>query len=130
LKCRQGCSFQGSVKILTMHEIKIAEDLTRIVLKAANKEKLSKVTMVNIAFGQLIQIVPEIFEFAFRETVRDTIARDARVNIELVPVIMRCRDCSCEFQVKDNFFGCSECGSKELDILNGKELFIKSIEGE
>lgn len=113
-----------------MHEIRIAEDLSAIVLDAARNEKLSKVTKVNIIFGQLIQIVPEIFEFAFRETVRDTIAENAELNIELVNVKMSCRNCGCEFQIGDNLFACHKCGSSDLDIISGKELFIKSIEGE
>ena len=72
-----------------MHEIRIANDLSEIVLEVAGREKLLKVTKIYISFGQMIQIVPDIFNFAFRETVRDTIAMDAVVNIEILPVKMR-----------------------------------------
>ena len=113
-----------------MHEIKIAEDLSLIVLGTARKENLLKVTKVNISFGQLIQIVPEIFEFAFRETVRDSVAQDAEVDIEIVPVKMKCKNCGIDFQVKANLFECIGCSSTDLEIIQGKELFIKSIEGE
>jgi hydrogenase nickel incorporation protein HypA/HybF len=113
-----------------MHEIRLAEDLTGIILEVAGREKLSKVTRVNIIFGQLIQIVPDIFEFAFRETVRDTIARDATVKIEIIHVKMKCRICATEFRINENIFTCHNCGSTELDILEGKELYVKSIEGE
>jgi hydrogenase nickel incorporation protein HypA/HybF len=113
-----------------MHEIRIAKDLSAIVLEVAGREKLSKVTKVNISFGQLIQIVPDVFDFAFRETVRDTIAMDSVVDIEILPVKMRCKSCKEEFDVKENAFSCTGCGSADLDIVQGKELFIKSIEGE
>jgi hydrogenase nickel incorporation protein HypA/HybF len=113
-----------------MHEIRIAEDLSMIVLDAARKENLSKVTKVNISFGQLVQIVPEIFEFAFRETLRNSIAQDAETDIEIIPVKMKCKICGSDFQVKENLFACNECNSTDLEILQGKELFIKSIEGE
>ena len=113
-----------------MHEIRIAEDLSAIVLDAARKENLSKVTKVNISFGQLVQIVPDIFEFAFRETVRDSIAEDAEVDIEILPVKMKCKNCGSDFQVKENLFACNICSSTDLEIIQGKELFIKSIEGE
>ena len=66
-----------------MHEIRIAEDLSRIVLEAASERNLRKVTGINISFGQLVQIVPDIFEFAFRECVRGTIAENSKVNIEI-----------------------------------------------
>jgi hydrogenase nickel incorporation protein HypA/HybF len=113
-----------------MHEISIARELSEIVLEVALREKLSRVSKVNICFGQLIQIVPDIFDFAFSETVRDTIAMGAEVDLEILPVKMRCKMCRDEFFIKDNFFSCSKCGSRELEIIQGKELFIKSIEGE
>jgi hydrogenase nickel incorporation protein HypA/HybF len=113
-----------------MHEISIAKDLSAIVLETAGKENLLRVTKVHISIGRMIQIVPDIFEFAFRETVRNSIASDAELDIELVEVKMRCNKCGNEFQLKDNWFACNVCRSAELDIINGKELFIKSIEGE
>jgi hydrogenase nickel incorporation protein HypA/HybF len=113
-----------------MHEIRIAEDLSVIVLDAARKENLSKVTKVNISFGQMVQIVPDIFEFAFRETVRNSIAQDAETDIEIIPVKMRCKSCGSNFQVEENSFVCIQCNSTDLEIIQGKELFIKSIEGE
>lgn len=128
--CHQERSFQGYVKIIIMHEIGIAQELSEIVIEVAKREKLLKVTKVNISFGKMVQIVPDIFDFAFRMTVKDTIAMNAVVDIEILPVRMRCKICNNEFNIDDNFFSCSRCGSAELDIIQGKELFIKSIEGE
>jgi hydrogenase nickel incorporation protein HypA/HybF len=113
-----------------MHEMRIAEDLSAIVLETARNENLSIVVKVNISFGQLIQIVPEIFEFAFREAVRNTIAENAEVSIEIIKVRMNCVQCSCNFHLDANLFKCCRCGSTDLKIINGKELFVKSIEGE
>jgi hydrogenase nickel incorporation protein HypA/HybF len=113
-----------------MHELKIAEDLKNIVLEAASKGNLTKVTRVNVTFGQMVQIVPEIFQFAFTECVRDSTAEGAEVIIEIVPVKMACNNCGTEFIVKDKMFACHKCSSADLKIINGKELFVNSIEGE
>jgi hydrogenase nickel incorporation protein HypA/HybF len=113
-----------------MHEIRIAKDLSVIVLDVAGKNHLSKVTKVNISFGQMVQIVPEIFESAFRETVRNSIAGDAETDIEIIPVKMICKNCGNICQVNENSFVCHQCKSTDLDIIQGKELFVKSIEGE
>jgi hydrogenase nickel incorporation protein HypA/HybF len=113
-----------------MHELGIAEDLSAIVLESAKREKLTKVTKVNISFGQMVQIVPDIFEFAFREAVRNSVANDAEIDIEIIPVKTECKVCGNDFQVKGNLFCCNICGSVDLEIIHGKELFIKSIEGE
>jgi len=113
-----------------MHELKIAEELASVVIEAAKKENLSRVTEVNISFGELVQIVPDIFRFAFSETVRDTLAENANVNIEIIQVRMRCIDCGNDFRVTNNEFSCDSCGSADIDITEGRELFVKSIEGE
>ncbi len=113
-----------------MHELRIAEDLSRIVIEVATKEKLSKVTAVNLSFGRLTAIVPEIFESAFREAVRDSISENAEVFIEIIPVKLKCCDCGNEYEMGDNNFLCYKCNSARTDIINGKELFVKSIEGE
>jgi hydrogenase nickel incorporation protein HypA/HybF len=113
-----------------MHEIKIAEDLSLIILEEAARAELSVVTKVNITFGQMVAIVPHIFEFAFRETVRGSIAEDAEIEIEVVPLKMKCKDCGTAFLVSESLFACTACGATDLELLEGKELFIKSIEGE
>lgn len=113
-----------------MHELRIAEDLSSIVLEAARINGIEKVSGVNISFGQLVQIVPEIFERAFREAVRGTVAEYTELDIEIIQVEMTCSECGNHFKVNDNLYRCSVCGSTDLDIIHGKELFIKSIEGE
>jgi len=113
-----------------MHEIKIAEELSVIVIDKARETGLSVVEKVNVSFGQLVQIVPDIFEFAFREAVRGTIAAEAALDIEIIPLEMRCLSCGAEYTQAENLSSCRTCGSLEINVVHGKELFIKSIEGE
>jgi hydrogenase nickel incorporation protein HypA/HybF len=113
-----------------MHELKIAQNLAGIVLEVASREKLSEVTVVNIVFGRMIQVVPDIFDFAFRECIRGTIASDASLNIEVLPVKTRCTGCHEETLTEESGFRCTKCGSANLEIIQGKEIFVKSIEGE
>jgi hydrogenase nickel incorporation protein HypA/HybF len=113
-----------------MHELAIAQELTSIVLETAEKENLAVVSRVNVIFGRMIQIVPEIFEFAFRESVRESIAGEALLSIKILPVRIRCHECEEETEAGDMFFACSKCGSRNIEIIQGKEIYIESIEGE
>jgi hydrogenase nickel incorporation protein HypA/HybF len=113
-----------------MHEIGIAADLTDIVLAAAGKENLCRVTKVSISIGRMVQIVPEIFDFAFREAVRGSVASDAELEIEMVEIGLKCRNCGSEFRPDENLCQCCACNSDDVEIIHGKELFIQSIEGE
>jgi hydrogenase nickel incorporation protein HypA/HybF len=123
-------NFPGSVKLSDMHEIRIAEELSAIVLRVAGNENLSKVSMVNISFGTMIQVVPDIFERAFRECVRDSLADGAELSVEILPVKIRCNSCREEMGLEAMDFRCNLCGSADLEIIQGKEMFVKSIEGE
>jgi hydrogenase nickel incorporation protein HypA/HybF len=113
-----------------MHEIAIAGELRVLVLQVAEREKLSKITKVNLCFGKMVQIVPDIFKFAFIESVRETLASDAEIEIEIIPVKLKCRICGKEFGPEETVFTCPDCSSAETDIIEGRELFVRSIEGE
>lgn len=130
LKCLQDLICHVFANNLEMHELSIASALSEIVVETGLKGNLEKITKVNIAIGQMIQIVPEIFEFSFRECVRGTIADDAELEIEIISTRVKCSNCLIEFQLPEYSFSCGNCGSVELEIINGKELFVKSIEGE
>ena len=113
-----------------MHEIGIAGELAQIVIREAEKNSISKVTKVSVCFGELVQVVPDIFRFAFTETVRNTVADDSEVDIEIERTKMKCRICGNEFGISDNNFRCNVCNSSELDFIHGNEVFVKSIEGD
>ena len=112
-----------------MHEIAIVNNLFEIINEVSKREKLNKISKVNFLLGEMQQIVPEIFRFAFETAAENTIAKDAILNIEIVPVKAQCNSCKEEFYVKD-FFYCPFCESNNLNLVNGNELIIKSIEGE
>ncbi|MRR19184.1 hydrogenase maturation nickel metallochaperone HypA [bacterium] len=112
-----------------MHELKIAEELAAMVAGYAAEAGMKSVDRVNISFGQFIQIVPEIFEAAFREAAKDSAAAGAELDIEIIPAELRCLGCGSEYAPADDLRGCSVCGSDQIVVKHGKELFIKSIEG-
>lgn len=113
-----------------MHELRIAEDLAKTVFEIAASNRLTKVTKLNLAFGQMVQIQPDIFESGFRMLVKGTVASGAELEIEILTVKIKCNSCGAELMVPERNFFCSKCRSTDLEIIQGKELFIKSIEGE
>ncbi len=113
-----------------MHEVAIVNDLFRIIQEVAEKEQIKRIDKVHFSIGKMMQVVPDLFRFAFDSAKEGTIADQADLEIEFLPVKMRCKDCQNEFEVEKNMFKCPECASTELDLIQGKELYIKSIEGE
>jgi len=112
-----------------MHELRIAEDLAAMVAKYAAEAGLTKVVKVNVSFGQYIQIVPDLFRAAFSEATKDTVAEGAEIGIEIIAAEMRCMRCGTEYSPAGDLHACSLCGSEDIAVVHGKELFVKSIEG-
>lgn len=113
-----------------MHEVAIVNDLFRIVMDVAEKENLSRIDKVHFQMGRMLQVVPELFRFAFDSAKADTIAGEAELEIEFMPIKMKCNHCGHTFEVNHDDFYCPQCHGVDLDLMQGKELFIKSIEGE
>ena len=113
-----------------MHELRIAEELIGIITKVAESENLKKVTKVNIQFGKMIMIVPDIFEFVFESAVKGTVAKRAKLHLEILPVKFACNKCKEETEIDDLLFVCPYCGSNDLELIQGRETIIESIEGE
>ena len=61
---------------------------------------------------------------------RDTIAREAELVIEHVPIRVMCQPCKKPFNVdkKEMSFFCPDCGEKGATLLQGRGFKVKSIE--
>lgn len=90
--------------------------------------KDSRVEKVNLRIGKLSAVVPESLRFCFDIVVRDTPLADARLDIEEIPVVIRCRDCGKTWTITEPAFVCNDCESGSVEIISGQELEISSIE--
>ena len=113
-----------------MHEMSIMTSLFNILEDIAKENNLSKIYKVTLSVGKMRQVVPVAMEMAFTAVTNGTIAEGAKLELESVPVKMRCSTCSREFNVDHNIFICPECESAKLELIQGDELIIKNIEGE
>lgn len=113
-----------------MHELSIMSGILDIVLEHANKNNAAKVTTINLRIGQLSDIIPEWAQSYFDMLSKDTIADGAVLDIEHVPVKVRCRACGHEHAFKDKkwSFTCVKCESPDIELLEGREFSIVSIE--
>jgi hydrogenase nickel incorporation protein HypA/HybF len=113
-----------------MHELSIAESLLEIVEKAAAEHGVTRVRRLRIVIGALGNVIPEALEFAFEVAGRGTVADGARLDIVHVPVTVRCNACRAESELEDYAFVCLACGSVDVDVVRGNELYLDSIEAD
>jgi hydrogenase nickel incorporation protein HypA/HybF len=76
-----------------MHEISIAESIIEIAETAAREANSCSIRVIAVRLGEFTSIVREALEFAFEAAKQGTLAEDARLEIEVVPMVVQCVVC-------------------------------------
>ena len=113
-----------------MHELGVTQSILSIALQNAEKVNAKKITSINLQIGQLASLVDDSINFYWDIISEGTIAQGARLSIIRIPVRMRCFDCGNEFTPGDESFDCPKCASVRIQVIDGEELKIESIDVE
>jgi hydrogenase nickel incorporation protein HypA/HybF len=113
-----------------LHELAIAESLLQIIVDESKRHGLERINKVKLQIGKFTAVIPESLTFCFELVSRDTVASEAKIEIETVGIVARCEKCDISFDVQNQVFLCPRCGEPALELLSGRELSILSIEGE
>jgi hydrogenase nickel incorporation protein HypA/HybF len=109
-----------------MHELSIASAVVAVVERHAEGRP---VAVVNLRVGGLRQVVPDSLGFYFEFVARGTVCEGAQLELEFVPVRLRCEACGCEWELEQPLFRCA-CGSTATEVVAGNELNVETIEIE
>jgi hydrogenase nickel incorporation protein HypA/HybF len=86
--------------------------------------------VIKLRLGQFTAIAREALDFAFEVARQGTLAEHARLEIEVVPMVLHCVVCDAKTQPMIAMsLICTQCGFP-LKIVSGKELQIEYIEIE
>ena len=66
---------------------------------------------------------------AFEAAAEGTCAAGARLNLEIVSPVARCRRCGQRFDPKIDEFVCGRCGQADVEIVQGNEIILTSVAG-
>jgi hydrogenase nickel incorporation protein HypA/HybF len=113
-----------------MHELSIVASLFEILEEKAREQKAIRIILVKIKIGKLAGVVPDFLQSAFDLYKKDTIAAESALEIDVIPVKIRCRKCAVEIEKDDFVFVCPACGSTDLEIIAGTDLFLEKIDLE
>ena len=113
-----------------MHELSLIASLFEIMEEKAKENKAKRIVCVKLQVGKLSGAVPEFLKTAFDIYKKDTIADEAKLEIEEVSLKIRCLECKTEM-IKDDFaLVCSRCQSSNLKTLAGTELILQKMDVE
>jgi hydrogenase nickel incorporation protein HypA/HybF len=110
-----------------MHELSIAEAVVDIAVRHADGRP---VAAVELKVGHLRQVVPSALEFAFELVAQGTPVEGAELRMEVVPAAGRCRGCGEDSELPGFPLVCGSCGGLDVDVTQGEELRVDSLELE
>jgi hydrogenase nickel incorporation protein HypA/HybF len=110
-----------------MHELAVADAIAAIALDHAGDRR---VRAVEVQIGHLRQVVPDALAFAFELVAAGTNLEGAALEIEHVPVRVRCTRCGDGTEQSEFPLVCTSCGSVEVDVVAGDELLVQALELE
>jgi len=114
-----------------MHELSLIEALIEELDNQSKSNEWGKILKVNLKVGAMRQVIPEVMTFAFQVATEGTFLDGAKLELDVIPIRWKCRTCGKEWIEEKATTGlCEECGSADVELLNGMELEIESLEVE
>jgi hydrogenase nickel incorporation protein HypA/HybF len=113
-----------------VHELSLIASVFDVLEEKAREHGAARVTRVVLKVGVMAGVVPDLLESAFDIYKKETLAAGARLEVVVVPVRTRCPACGGEAAREDADFSCAACGSRRIEIVEGRELIVERIELE
>ena len=113
-----------------MHEVSIALSILDIVLAKCAEVEGRKIDVVRVRIGEAAGVMPDALSFAFDVAKTDTMAGEAQLVIETVPLGGMCTACGRGFTLQEARynFACPLCSSESIEINRGREMEIVDME--
>ena len=112
-----------------MHEFSICQGLVKAIL--SELEKLDppnpKLLKASAVIGRLRQIIPETLRFAYETLAKETTIAGSKIEIISAPILAKCPKCGWEGEIKEHNFRCGKCGSGEVELSGGMELYLNNL---
>ena len=113
-----------------MHEMSLAEDVIDILKEQLENVDLELVRIVRVAVGEMMMVEKNTFIFAYDAIKEDTPLKNSSMELIEVPLKALCQSCGCRFSPEKLFPRCTQCGSDDYVIEQGKDMYVQEVEIE
>ena len=111
-----------------MHELSICQSMLGQIERIAKEHNAAGVVNVTLHIGPLSGVEPQLLLQAFPLASAGTVASEATLTIETLPITVRCRTCSKESDVDINQLTCRHCGDHRTQVIRGDEMLLAHLE--
>ena len=114
-----------------MHELPVVQRLFDICMKHATANNVKKIISVNLKVGEVSDLQDEWIQRYFDYLSKGSLLEGARLTIERVPLVVRCKACSESFRInirERRKVECPKCQATEFAYVSGREYSVESLE--
>jgi hydrogenase nickel insertion protein HypA len=113
-----------------MHEYSVVQALLEQIEGVAQENEASKVTKIVVKIGVMSGIEAYLLEIAFNTFKEKTICDGAEFIMNIQPLTIRCNSCKQESELEKIHYCCQGCGSTDVEVIDGEDMFLMSLEME
>jgi hydrogenase nickel incorporation protein HypA/HybF len=111
-----------------MHEIGVLIEVVKSVERFAKENDVEKIESLVLQIGELSSMIPKYMKTLYPGAVEGTILEGSELKIEILPANGLCKECNTVYHAVSSKGICPSCNSKNMELLGGKEFYIKEIE--
>ena len=113
-----------------MHEYSIVQALLNQIEDVAKENEASKVTKIVTKIGVMSGVEPHLLEIAFNTFKEGTLCDSAEFVMQIQPLTIECKGCGTVTELEELHYCCPKCESLEVEVVDGEEMFLMSLEME
>ena len=110
-----------------MHELGVISSMVKTIEEIIKEQGYTEVEKLVLEIGELSGIVPRYMEACYPAAVYKTFMENSTLEMEIIPGIVRCKNCDTEFNAMKHDFECPNCGGQDVEMLSGNDIMIKEI---
>jgi hydrogenase nickel incorporation protein HypA/HybF len=111
-----------------MHELSICQALLAQVEKVVSEHQALGAARIVVHIGPLAGVEPRLLQEAFPIAAAGSVAQSAQLQIEELPLRVRCDSCGAESDAQPNRLLCGACGDWHTRLISGEEMVLASVE--
>jgi len=113
-----------------MHELAICQSLLNQVEDIALQHQAETVSSITLGIGPLSGVESQLLINAYSIASAGTVAEQAKLIIEILPIRVSCSECGNESEAQANKLICKSCGNWRTTLVSGDEMLLMSLDLE
>lgn len=113
-----------------MHEYSIVQSLIDSCEENVKANDATKVTKLVVKIGVMSGVEPDLLKTAFDTFKEATVCEGAQMVMNIQKVKITCNSCNNESELEKNEFLCPHCQGTDINIIDGEDMYLMSLEME